>query len=156
MTTPAPRPLLTVVLAAGKGTRMKSDVPKVMHAVAGRSLLGHVLAVAANAGSTATAVVVGPDMPSVRQEASKLAPGAEIFQQNHRCRLHALCGFRISNPYVINAVQHFLEHFFNSCYFPESNVAIHQLVFRDFVLNDFFHKTINVSARRISQASSEL
>jgi bifunctional UDP-N-acetylglucosamine pyrophosphorylase/glucosamine-1-phosphate N-acetyltransferase len=73
--------LLTIVLAAGKGTRMKSDVPKVMHAVAGRTLLGHVLAVSAAAGSSRTAVVVGPEMPSVRAEAGRLAPQAEIFEQ---------------------------------------------------------------------------
>ena len=40
------RPLLVVVLAAGKGTRMKSALPKVLHTIAGRSMLGHVLAVA--------------------------------------------------------------------------------------------------------------
>ena len=39
-------PLLIVVLAAGKGTRMKSALPKVMHRIAGRSMLGHVLALA--------------------------------------------------------------------------------------------------------------
>lgn len=74
-------PLLTVVLAAGKGTRMKSDMPKVMHQVAGLSLLGHVLDVAARAGTGSTAVVVGPDMPTVRSEASKRAPGATLFEQ---------------------------------------------------------------------------
>jgi bifunctional UDP-N-acetylglucosamine pyrophosphorylase / glucosamine-1-phosphate N-acetyltransferase len=35
--------LAVVVLAAGMGTRMKSAIPKVLHKVAGRSLLGHVL-----------------------------------------------------------------------------------------------------------------
>jgi bifunctional UDP-N-acetylglucosamine pyrophosphorylase / glucosamine-1-phosphate N-acetyltransferase len=33
-----------IVLAAGKGTRMKSSLPKVMHRIAGRTLIGHVLA----------------------------------------------------------------------------------------------------------------
>ena len=36
-------PLLTVVLAAGKGTRMRSETPKVLHRIAGRSMLDHVL-----------------------------------------------------------------------------------------------------------------
>ena len=36
------RSLLTVILAAGKGTRMKSAMPKVLHKVAGRSMLAHV------------------------------------------------------------------------------------------------------------------
>lgn len=80
----SPRPLLTVVLAAGKGTRMKSDIPKVMHHVAGRSLLGHVLALAAEAGTEATAVVVGPDMPSVRAELAVRAPSASVFEQTQQ------------------------------------------------------------------------
>lgn len=77
-------PLLTVVLAAGKGTRMKSDSPKVMHQVAGLSLLGHVLDVAARSGTAVTAVVVGPEMPTVRAEASSRAPGATLFEQTQQ------------------------------------------------------------------------
>src|SRR5271167_2962125 len=38
------RTCLAIVLAAGEGTRMRSALPKVLHAVAGRSLLAHVLA----------------------------------------------------------------------------------------------------------------
>ena len=45
------RPLLVVVLAAGQGTRMKSALPKVLHKIAGRSMLGHVLAVAQELGA---------------------------------------------------------------------------------------------------------
>ena len=37
------RPALVVVLAAGEGTRMKSDTAKVLHPVLGTPLLGHVL-----------------------------------------------------------------------------------------------------------------
>ncbi|MGN6591415.1 MAG: bifunctional UDP-N-acetylglucosamine diphosphorylase/glucosamine-1-phosphate N-acetyltransferase GlmU [Terriglobales bacterium] len=50
-----------LILAAGKGTRMRSQLPKVLHRAGGRSLLGHVLAAAAEAGIAAadTAVVVG-------------------------------------------------------------------------------------------------
>jgi len=48
-----------VVLAAGKGTRMKSDLPKVLHEIAGRPLLDHVLDTAAAAGIDHTVVVVG-------------------------------------------------------------------------------------------------
>ena len=47
----SPRPLLIVVLAAGKGTRMKSALPKVLHKIAGRSMLGHVLALARELGA---------------------------------------------------------------------------------------------------------
>ncbi len=53
------RPLLIIVLAAGKGTRMKSAVPKVLHKVAQRSALGHVLALARDVKSDRLAVVVG-------------------------------------------------------------------------------------------------
>ena len=51
--------LLTVVLAAGKGTRMKSALPKVLHRVGGKSMLQHVLDAANKAGSEKNIVVVG-------------------------------------------------------------------------------------------------
>ena len=54
------RTCLAIVLAAGEGTRMRSAVPKVLHAVAGRPLIAHVLAAIAEAGITDTAVVIGP------------------------------------------------------------------------------------------------
>lgn len=75
------RPLLTVVLAAGKGTRMRSDLPKVLHRIAGRSMLGHVLALADAVGGDTLAVVVGPEMERVRDEALKAAPSAQVFVQ---------------------------------------------------------------------------
>ncbi|MGD9668260.1 MAG: bifunctional UDP-N-acetylglucosamine diphosphorylase/glucosamine-1-phosphate N-acetyltransferase GlmU [Hyphomicrobiaceae bacterium] len=74
-------PLLIVVLAAGKGTRMKSDLPKVLHAVGGRSMLGHVLDLAAAARADRTALVVGPGMDTVRQAALTISPHTEIFVQ---------------------------------------------------------------------------
>jgi bifunctional UDP-N-acetylglucosamine pyrophosphorylase / glucosamine-1-phosphate N-acetyltransferase len=78
------RPLLVVVLAAGKGTRMKSALPKVLHRIAGRTMLGHVLALAADLNAAKLAVVVGPGMDDVRREAQKHAPGAEIFVQENQ------------------------------------------------------------------------
>ncbi len=72
---------LTIVLAAGKGTRMKSRRPKALHQIAGRSLLGHVLARSAEAIRGDVAVVVGPDMEDVAAEAERLAPGARAFLQ---------------------------------------------------------------------------
>jgi bifunctional UDP-N-acetylglucosamine pyrophosphorylase/glucosamine-1-phosphate N-acetyltransferase len=77
-------PLLTIVLGAGKGTRMKSALPKVMHQIAGRSMLGHVLATARAVGGTSTAVVVGPGMPEVAAEAKRSIPNAEIFEQTNQ------------------------------------------------------------------------
>ena len=64
------RPLAIVVLAAGKGTRMKSVQPKVLHKVAGRSLLGHVLAAVESLHPTRIVVVVGPGMDNVAAEAA--------------------------------------------------------------------------------------
>jgi bifunctional UDP-N-acetylglucosamine pyrophosphorylase / glucosamine-1-phosphate N-acetyltransferase len=77
-------PLLTLVLGAGKGTRMKSAMPKVMHAIGGRSMLGHVIATARAAGSTSMAVVVGPGMPEVAAEAEEQAPGAKVYVQQNQ------------------------------------------------------------------------
>ncbi len=77
-------PLLIVVLAAGKGTRMKSALPKVLHPIAGMPMLGHVLALAGSVGASGVAVVIGPDMDNVRAEALKRHPGAEIYTQHNQ------------------------------------------------------------------------
>src|SRR5690606_37733590 len=82
--TSAARSCLALVLAAGEGTRMKSEKPKVLHQVANRSLLGHVLAVLGDAGATQTAVVIGPDREDVEKEALGSVPGARIFVQRER------------------------------------------------------------------------
>ena len=81
MTTP---PLLTVILAAGKGTRMKSATPKVLHPIAGLSMLGHTLKTASAAGDGTIALVIGPGMDAVRADAARLAPGAQIFVQEQQ------------------------------------------------------------------------
>jgi bifunctional UDP-N-acetylglucosamine pyrophosphorylase/glucosamine-1-phosphate N-acetyltransferase len=78
------RTCLAIVLAAGEGTRMKSAHPKVLHEVAGRSLLGHVLEAVRAAGGTAAAVVVGPDHAAVASEARAALPQTEIFVQSER------------------------------------------------------------------------
>lgn len=54
-----PAPLSVVVLAAGKGTRMKSRLPKVLHSLAGRPLLGHVLSAARALDPGRSVVVTG-------------------------------------------------------------------------------------------------
>jgi bifunctional UDP-N-acetylglucosamine pyrophosphorylase / glucosamine-1-phosphate N-acetyltransferase len=76
--------LLVVALAAGKGVRMCSALPKVMHPIGGRSMLAHALAGAVAAGSGRIAVVVGPGMEPVRAEATRVAPAAEIFEQSEQ------------------------------------------------------------------------
>ncbi len=89
------RPLLVVVLAAGQGTRMKSSLPKVLHKIGGRSMLGHVLDVAKQIGGDKLAVVVGPGMEVVRKEAEVQAPGASVFvQQSQRGTADAVLAAR--------------------------------------------------------------
>ncbi len=73
-----------VVLAAGKGTRMKSAFPKVMHKVAGRTLLGHVLTAAAALKPRHSVVVVGPDMDDVGAEARRFLPHSVLVVQHER------------------------------------------------------------------------
>ena len=73
-----------IVLAAGKGTRMRSDRPKVLHALANRSMLGHVLAAVQEAGASRLAVVVEPGREDVVREIERLAPGAGIHPQAER------------------------------------------------------------------------
>jgi bifunctional UDP-N-acetylglucosamine pyrophosphorylase/glucosamine-1-phosphate N-acetyltransferase len=80
----AVRTSLAIVLAAGEGTRMRSALPKVLHAIAGRSLLAHVLAAVAEARVTATAIVVGPGQEAVEAEARRVLPDAECFVQQVR------------------------------------------------------------------------
>lgn len=53
--------LATIILAAGKGTRMKSDLHKVLHPIAGRPMLDHLLASAGELNPAQTVVVVGAD-----------------------------------------------------------------------------------------------
>ena len=53
------RPLQVVILAAGQGTRMRSGLPKVLHPIAGRAMVRHVIDAAAALSSQKTVVVVG-------------------------------------------------------------------------------------------------
>jgi bifunctional UDP-N-acetylglucosamine pyrophosphorylase / glucosamine-1-phosphate N-acetyltransferase len=78
------RSCLALVLAAGEGTRMKSGRPKVLHEIANRSMVGHVLATVGAAGATEVGVVVGPDRDDVAAEARKIVPDARIFLQRER------------------------------------------------------------------------
>ncbi len=89
------RSCLAIVLAAGEGTRMRSGVPKVLHAVGGRSLLAHVLRAVAETRATAAAVVVGPDQEAVAAEAERVLPGAQCFvQRERRGTAHAVLAAR--------------------------------------------------------------
>ncbi len=73
-----------VVLAAGEGTRMKSTTPKVLHTVAGRSLLGHVLHAVSALNPAHTRVVVGSGREKVEAHIAEIAPGVTTVFQEHR------------------------------------------------------------------------
>jgi bifunctional UDP-N-acetylglucosamine pyrophosphorylase / glucosamine-1-phosphate N-acetyltransferase len=89
------RTCLSIVLAAGEGTRMHSRLPKVLHQVSGRSLLAHVLTAVKDAGGTSTAVVIGPDHEAVAAEAKRFMPNADTFvQQERRGTAHAVLAGR--------------------------------------------------------------
>lgn len=68
-----------VILAAGKGTRMKSELPKVLHEMAGRPLLDHVLDTAHSAGIDHTVVVVGHKAKLVEETCHR--PGLDFVLQ---------------------------------------------------------------------------
>jgi bifunctional UDP-N-acetylglucosamine pyrophosphorylase/glucosamine-1-phosphate N-acetyltransferase len=76
---------------------MKSAKPKVLHQVAYRSMLGHVLATLTQAGATRMAVVIGPDREDVAKEALKISGEARIFVQRDRLgTAHAVLSARES------------------------------------------------------------
>jgi bifunctional UDP-N-acetylglucosamine pyrophosphorylase/glucosamine-1-phosphate N-acetyltransferase len=78
------RRCLTIVLAAGQGVRMRSARPKVLHELAGRSMLAHTLSTVLEGAIGDIAVVVGPNADAVAAEALKAAPKAKIAVQRER------------------------------------------------------------------------
>ena len=79
--------LAVLVLAAGKGTRMRSGLPKVMHAIANRPMIAHVLAAAAPLAPARVVVVVAPGMDDV---AAAVAPAETVIQREQRGTAHAV------------------------------------------------------------------
>lgn len=99
--------LTAVILAAGKGTRMKSALPKVLHRVGGKPMLQHVLNAAKTAGAVRNIVVIGFGSESVRQavgdqaefavQAEQLGTGHAVMQTRDlladaRGTIMVLCG----------------------------------------------------------------
>ena len=74
-----PRPFAAIILAAGKGTRMKSGTHKVLHPIAGRPMLMHLLASIETLAPVAEVVVVGAEREQV--EAAVAARGARVALQ---------------------------------------------------------------------------
>lgn len=74
--------LAIVILAAGKGTRMKSDIAKVLHKVAGKSMVVHVVDCAMTVAGENTHVVVGHQAQKVEQEVGKFF-NVQFAKQEH-------------------------------------------------------------------------
>ena len=98
---------VTVILAAGKGTRMKSKLPKVLHKVGGKSMLQHVLDSAKEAGAGRNVVVVGFGGQQVQEamgdqaefvvQKEQLGTGHAVLQaepllKDEDCDVMVLCG----------------------------------------------------------------
>jgi bifunctional UDP-N-acetylglucosamine pyrophosphorylase/glucosamine-1-phosphate N-acetyltransferase len=73
-----------IILAAGKGTRMKSPRPKVLHEIGGRSMLAWSVALAKELGCRRSVVVVGPDMPQLSEAAAKLVGAENVVVQREQ------------------------------------------------------------------------
>ena len=99
--------LITIILAAGKGTRMKSKLPKVLHCAGGKPMVKHVLDAAKEAGSTHNIVVVGfgheqvqaviGDEAQIALQTEQLGTGHAVMQaepliQDKNVSIMVLCG----------------------------------------------------------------
>ncbi len=73
-----------VILAAGQGTRMKSELPKVLHEVAGRALVEHVLAAAQPLASAHTVLVLGHGRERVEERVATSFPGTTSVVQEQQ------------------------------------------------------------------------
>ena len=90
--------LLTVVLAAGKGTRMKSDKNKVLHKIAGKEMVNHVLDTAADISSSVVCIVghqaedvkkaVKADNVEFKLQAEQLGTGHAVMQAAESIKKH--------------------------------------------------------------------
>lgn len=74
--------LVSVILAAGKGTRMKSKLPKVLHKAGGKTMVQHVIDAAKEAGSKRTIVITGFGSDQVREAIGD--QGVEFVEQKEQ------------------------------------------------------------------------
>ena len=77
-------PVDVVIMAAGKGTRMKSTLPKVLHRLGGRALLAHVIDCAARLSARRAVVITGHGAMEVEAACARLAGAAGAFEQDLR------------------------------------------------------------------------
>lgn len=78
------RPAAVVILAAGAGTRMKSQLPKVLHPICGASMLDHVMAAARELSPAELIVVVGHGRRQVAAHLARHAPEARVVVQHRQ------------------------------------------------------------------------
>jgi bifunctional UDP-N-acetylglucosamine pyrophosphorylase / glucosamine-1-phosphate N-acetyltransferase len=78
------RPAAVVILAAGAGTRMKSQLPKVLHPICGASMLDHVLAAARKLSPAELIVVVGHGRRQVAAHLARSAPDVRVAVQDRQ------------------------------------------------------------------------
>ncbi|WP_196793118.1 bifunctional UDP-N-acetylglucosamine diphosphorylase/glucosamine-1-phosphate N-acetyltransferase GlmU [Bartonella birtlesii] len=91
------RNCLSIILAAGEGTRMKSSLPKVLHKIAGLPLICHVIKQIEAAGASQLAVVVGEAAKDVSETVQSFAKNAMIFEQKERLgTAHAALSARVA------------------------------------------------------------
>ena len=83
--------IAAILLAAGQGTRMKSAKPKVMHALAGRPMILHLLDMVRSLDSMQSVVVVGPGMEEI---GAAVAPVPTVLQQDRLGTAHAVAQAR--------------------------------------------------------------
>mgnify|MGYP000636880018 CR=1 FL=1 len=114
-----------VILAAGQGSRMKSTLPKVLHELAGKSMLGHVIEASNAIGATNTHIVIGHGAEKVR----------EAFNNEVACVLNAENGqfiFQVpikSFKFDISLMQeHFNENYVESEVYPK---AVFKGIYKD-------------------------
>ncbi|MGH9541646.1 MAG: bifunctional UDP-N-acetylglucosamine diphosphorylase/glucosamine-1-phosphate N-acetyltransferase GlmU [Terriglobales bacterium] len=81
MAAPPPSKTALIVLAAGKGTRLRSELPKVLHQAGGDSLLGHVLSAAAEAGLAPADTVVVAGYAADRVRVAVAGSGVRVVVQ---------------------------------------------------------------------------
>ncbi len=91
----SPTPIAAVILAAGKGTRMKSTLPKVLHEVARRPMVGHVVQLALDVGAAPIALVTAPGGEAVATIARDIAGEVDIaIQKEQHGTAHAVLAAR--------------------------------------------------------------
>lgn len=86
---------LAIIIAAGKGTRMKSALPKVLHKLAGAPMLTHVIGAASASGFGRMALVVAPEMDAVEAAAKTVHSDIEVhIQEEQLGTAHAVLAAR--------------------------------------------------------------